>query len=52
MVNMPFFTGKLEWGSSIRGAWFDNYKAYTIDGIEIKEKELEIFLTDLIEWCD
>lgn len=24
MVNMPFFEGKLEWGTSIRGAWWDN----------------------------
>ena len=23
MVNMPFFQGKLEWGTSIRGAWWD-----------------------------
>lgn len=22
MCNMPFFTGKLEWGTSIRGAWW------------------------------
>ena len=25
MVNMPFMKGKLEWGTSIRGAWFDEY---------------------------
>ena len=23
MVNMPFFAGRLEWGTSIRGAWWD-----------------------------
>ena len=23
MVNMPFFDGRLEWGSSIRGAWWN-----------------------------
>ena len=23
MVNMPFFAGRLDWGSSIRGAWWD-----------------------------
>jgi len=23
MVNMPFFQGKLEWGGSIRGAWWN-----------------------------
>ena len=25
MINMPFFQGKLEWGTSIRGAWWDLY---------------------------
>jgi len=25
MVNMPFFEGKLEWGTSIRGAWWELY---------------------------
>ena len=25
MVNMPFFEGRLEWGTSIRGAWWDVY---------------------------
>jgi hypothetical protein len=24
MVNMPFFAGRLEWGTSIRGAWWDH----------------------------
>lgn len=23
MVNMPFFSGRLNWGTSIRGAWWD-----------------------------
>lgn len=23
MCNMPFFVGKLEWGTSLRGAWWD-----------------------------
>lgn len=27
MVNMPFFDGKLEWGTSIRGAWWDLYSS-------------------------
>ena len=38
MVNMPFLTDKLDWGGSIRGAWFDNWKEYEIEGIEIKSK--------------
>jgi len=50
MVNMPFLTDKLEWGGSIRGAWFDNWKEYEIDGIEIKKQELEVFVAQLIEW--
>jgi hypothetical protein len=24
MVNMPFFAGRLEWGTSVRGAWWDH----------------------------
>jgi len=33
MVNMPFFQGKLDWGTSIRGAWWDyDAKAWTIQG--------------------
>ena len=53
MVNMPFLIDKLDWGGSIRGAWFDNWQEYEIDcgRIEIKKQELEIFITDLIEWC-
>ena len=52
MVNMPFLTDKLEWGGSIRGAWFDEFRKYEIDcgRIEIKEQELNIFIKDLIEW--
>lgn len=50
MVNMPFLTDKLDWGGSIRGAWFDNWKEYEIDGIEIKKQELEVFIAQLIEW--
>jgi hypothetical protein len=50
MVNMPFLTDKLDWGSSIRGAWFDNWKEYEIDGIKINKQELELFIAQLIEW--
>ena len=33
MVNMPFFKDKLEWGGSIRGAWWDLHgdKEFTIE---------------------
>ena len=50
MVNMPFLTDKLDWGISIRFAWFDNWTEYEIDGIEIKKQELEVFIAQLIEW--
>jgi hypothetical protein len=52
MVNMPFLVDKLEWGGSIRGAWFDNFQEYEIDcgRIEIKKGELEGFIKDLIDW--
>jgi hypothetical protein len=52
MVNMPFLTNKLEWGTSIRGAWFDDYRQYEIDcGRLIVEKgELTEFIKQLIEW--
>jgi len=52
MVNMPFLTDKLEWGGSIRGAWFDNWQEYEVDFIKIEKQELEIFIADLIEWAN
>lgn len=30
MCNMPFFQGKLEWGTSIRGAWWEYGKTFEI----------------------
>ena len=32
MVNLPFFSSKIEWGTSIRGAWWD-YGGIVLDGI-------------------
>ena len=54
MVNMPFLVNKLEWGTSIRGAWFDDYQEYEIDcgRIIIEKQELSIFIADLIEWSE
>lgn len=26
MCNIPFFSSKIEWGTSIRGCWWDSYK--------------------------
>lgn len=31
MVNMPFFVGKLSWGSSVRGAWWDFDGTFVLD---------------------
>lgn len=40
MVNMPFFQGKLNWGGSIRGAWWDFSEPVTMsqmDGIPLEQ---------------
>ena len=52
MVNMPFLVDKLEWGGSVRGAWFDNHKQYKIDcdRLIIEKGELCEFIKQLIEW--
>ena len=60
MVNMPFMQGKLEWGTSIRGAWFDEYghhsekeedKVYSITyDWKIPKKEIMEFMKQLLEW--
>ena len=51
MVNMPFLADKLDWGGSIRGAWLDYSKEYTVSyDIKIEKEEIELFLTQLIKW--
>ena len=52
MVNMPFLSNKLEWGTSIRGAWFDDYNKYIIDcdRLIIEKGEFAEFIKQLIEW--
>jgi len=54
MCNSPFLIDKLEWGTSIRGAWFNDAKSYRIDcgRIIIKEGELKEFIEDIIEWLE
>ena len=49
MCNSRFLYEKLDWGTSIRGAWF-SFDSFEINNgeIEVKEKELEIFIKDLI----
>jgi len=51
MVNMPFFQNKLEWGTSIRGAWWDLYgdKTFVIEScglFEDGEQLLEMRLNE------
>lgn len=51
MVNMPFMVDKLDWGGSIRGAWFDdNHTCEIFYGLSIESGELTEFMTQLIEW--
>lgn len=54
MCNSPFLVDKLEWGTSIRGAWFDSYKRYEIDcgRIVVEAGEIKEFITDVIEWAE
>jgi len=53
MVNMPFLKDKIEWGTSIRGAWLDEFnKKIEIDcgRIMITEKEFVQFIEQLFIW--
>ena len=54
MVNMPFLKDKLEYGTSIRGAWLDEYKEYEIlwGNHKIEEGNLINFINQLIEWSN
>lgn len=42
MCNMPFFEGKLEWGTSIRGCWWDDYSGIELEtcGLFIDDKQV------------
>ena len=44
MCNMPFFAGKLEWGTSIRGAWWNLHgsKTFEISSCELWENGAQI----------
>lgn len=44
MVNMPFFQGRLSWGTSIRGAWWDfNQPPVESCGLFVEEKQVTKF---------
>lgn len=54
MCNMPFLADKLEWGGSIRGAWFDcseyDKEDYDFLNIQVPKKEFKLFVTQLLIW--
>lgn len=58
MVNMPFLKGKLDWGTSIRGAWFDEHGHHSdkedfyciTPELNVPKKEIKDFLSQLILW--
>ena len=60
MVNMPFLIDKISWGTSIRGAWFDECghhsdkqpAVYEIGCVDLVVPKIEIkdFMRQLIEW--
>ena len=54
MVNTPFLYHKLDWGTSVRGAWLDNGYEYYIRllDIDIEKGELTKLIKALIEWYD
>lgn len=54
MVNMSFLYSKLEWGTSIRSAWFNEYcdgGHYEItNDWKIPCSDINIFMKNLIDW--
>jgi len=62
MCNAPFLVGKLEWGTSIRGAWLDEYGHHSepqpreyeigITNLKIPKKDIVEFCKDLLEWVN
>lgn len=51
MVNMPFLSDMIEWGSSVRGAWLDDCKDREIGCLfTVPCGELREFVRDIIIW--
>ncbi len=52
MVNMPFLAEKIDWGGSVRGAWFDDFQEYKVDcgNIEVKKGDVTTFIREMLEW--
>jgi len=53
MVNMPFLVDKLDWGTSIRGAWFDERHSFEVTalGIVVSSSDTKEFIADLIAFA-
>jgi len=55
MCNMPFFYANLDWGTSIRGAWWDHKDEFRLDscGLYRGEKQIvEPMKFNRHEWCE
>ena len=54
MVNMPFLTSKLNWGTSIHSAWIESDKDLYIYVSEtnIENKYMPTFIHQMIEWVN
>jgi hypothetical protein len=55
MCNMPFLDGRLEWGTSIRGAWIDKYPRtmeYEINMEKLPARDFKEFIGALIKWVN
>ena len=55
MVNMPFFSGRLEWGCSIRGAWWCYFDGeYTLETLGLYEdgEQLDPLELTRSEWIE
>lgn len=51
LVNMPFLKDKIEWGTSVRGAWW-NYNKPSVDlgGETISDVDMKAFTIAMIEF--
>ena len=55
MVNMPFFSKRLEWGCSIRGAWWDHFdEEYVLESVGLCEDGNQLGPLELTrsEWIE
>lgn len=51
MVNMPFFANRLEWGTSIRGAWWDHgWQELETNELIFQEKQLQKLRFQPLAW--